>query len=623
MQHGWTTVQTKKNGMTKEKLDAMMTSMVKTKVTILIRVPKDAAADYSAAEVHFATIRELSKQDANLVVLDHQGVNHVNIHKSFGQEKYKEHFHPREKSLNNGGTQISIAHHVLSETANFNKALLIPFLQKNKVFIYFNQKEGLEHFAAIGVFFGPHPELTWRQDIVERIEKTMKADLTDDDCKQLQTNILNPKIVISLVPQSISNPRYSDTKSIALEVRVPAEHEKTYCSILDRLNERACTMADDDIDIILDDSMGKFFPYYAKQSRGQLFDALMKKQNSDMHSISAIPIFGYTDTAQQFEVQYDVYKGSLHRMLYEHHNIKKIKKTALSKELGKFMILADRDCKEDIEEYDDNLFAQLPELENQPGGFSKPQRGGNKYRKNRVESIKNYLDKLEERMQDDISMYDDESEISSPPARRRRPSISYAQATKRLSFQSETIMNNKNDTQVTNSGFTMNTTMSTLTQSSLDEALAKIRDENTWAIELLRAEIKNDVQSMETRIATAVIQAVRTAQSEQTDTSSQASSIDTSTTTRTFADRFDALTLIVQNLANQVTALTEAQEANINKRQRELNATTSSAIPPVLQSSRQPARSPPAKLPRARAPSPPTTPPPNGHPKNAGAQEGV
>jgi hypothetical protein len=54
----------------------------------------------------------------------------------------------------------------------------------------------------------------------------MKADLTDDDCKQLQKNILNLKKVISLVPQSISNPHHSDTKSIALEVRVPAEHEK-------------------------------------------------------------------------------------------------------------------------------------------------------------------------------------------------------------------------------------------------------------------------------------------------------------------------------------------------------------------------------------------------------------
>jgi hypothetical protein len=53
--------------------------------------------------------------------------------------------------------------------------LVIPFLKKHKVFIYFNQKEGLEHFAAIGVLFGPHPELTWRQDVVKKVEKTMKA----------------------------------------------------------------------------------------------------------------------------------------------------------------------------------------------------------------------------------------------------------------------------------------------------------------------------------------------------------------------------------------------------------------------------------------------------------------
>jgi hypothetical protein len=605
--------------MTKEKLDAMMTTMVKTKVTILIRVPKDAAADYSAAEVHIATLRELSKQDGNLVVLDHSGVNHVNIHKSFGQEKYKEYFQPREKAFKNGGAQISIAHHVLSETANFNKALMIPFLQKNKVFIFFNQKEGLEHFTAIGVFFGPHPELTWRQDIVERIEKTMKADLTDDDCKNLQTNILNPKIVLSLVPQPISNPRHSDTKSIALEVRVPAEHEKTYCSILDRLNERAVTMAEDDIDIILDDSMGTFFPYYAKQSRGQLFEALMKKQNSEMHSISAIPIFGYTETAQEFEVQYDVYKGTVQRMLYEHHNVKKIEKTASTKDLGKHIILVDRHCREDIEEYVDALFAQLPELENQPGGFSKPQRGGNKFQKNRVDNIKNYLDKLEEKIQNDLSMYDDESELSSPPMRRRRPTISYAQATKRLSFQHENITNNKNNTQTSNSGLTMNTSMSTLTQSSLDDALAKIRSENARAIETLRTKIRQDVQSMETRIATAVIQAVQKSQQEQIENSSQAST-DTSSTTRTFTDRFDSLTMVVQNLATQVTALTEMQEANINKRQQELSEAARQIIPSESNISRQPARSPPAKVPRGRAPSPPATPPPNGHPKN-GTQE--
>jgi hypothetical protein len=142
MQQGWTTVQMKKSGMTKEKLDAMMTSMVKMKVTILIRVPKDAAADYSAAEVHIVTLRELSKQDGNLVILDHSGVNHVNIHKSFGQEKYKEYFQPRERTFNNGGAQISIVHHMLSKTSNFNKALLIPFLQKKKcLFISIKRKD--------------------------------------------------------------------------------------------------------------------------------------------------------------------------------------------------------------------------------------------------------------------------------------------------------------------------------------------------------------------------------------------------------------------------------------------------------------------------------------------------
>jgi hypothetical protein len=75
----------KKHQMTKEKLDKLKTTMIKMKITILIRVPKEVTAEFSVAEVHIATIRELSKQDANLIVLDHQGINHVNIHKSFVQ----------------------------------------------------------------------------------------------------------------------------------------------------------------------------------------------------------------------------------------------------------------------------------------------------------------------------------------------------------------------------------------------------------------------------------------------------------------------------------------------------------------------------------------------------------
>jgi hypothetical protein len=43
----------------------------------------------------------------------------------------------------------------------------------------------------------------------------------------------------------------------------------------------------------------------------------------------------------------------------------------------------------------------------------------------------------------------------------------------------------------------MSTLMSTLTQSSLDDAINKLRYENAITHENLRTEIRNDVQSME------------------------------------------------------------------------------------------------------------------------------
>jgi hypothetical protein len=107
----------------------------------------------SAAEIHIAMIRELSKQDANLIVLNHEGKSQVNIHKSFGEEKYKEYFKPREKLYKNGTVQVSVAHYVLTKNKSFNKALLLQFLKKHNVHIFFNQKDGLEHFAAISVLF--------------------------------------------------------------------------------------------------------------------------------------------------------------------------------------------------------------------------------------------------------------------------------------------------------------------------------------------------------------------------------------------------------------------------------------------------------------------------------------
>jgi hypothetical protein len=98
-----------------------------------------------------AMICKLSKQDSNLVVLDRKGINQVNVHKTFSPKKYQEFFQPREKPFADGMAQVSIAHHAPSKIKSFNKVLLIPFFQKHKVFLYFNQKDGLEHFSAISV----------------------------------------------------------------------------------------------------------------------------------------------------------------------------------------------------------------------------------------------------------------------------------------------------------------------------------------------------------------------------------------------------------------------------------------------------------------------------------------
>jgi hypothetical protein len=168
MDNGWQKVQSQKsslNSISKERLETMRAAMKQTKITVVLRVPQDTEENYSAAETHLNTICKLAKQDSNMVILDAKGVNHINIHKTFSAEKYKEFFNPREKKLPNGMLQVSVAHHILSETENFNKTLLIPFLTKHKAYVHFNQKDGLEHFTehftAIGILFGPHPELSW------------------------------------------------------------------------------------------------------------------------------------------------------------------------------------------------------------------------------------------------------------------------------------------------------------------------------------------------------------------------------------------------------------------------------------------------------------------------------
>jgi hypothetical protein len=219
---------------------------------------------------------------------------------------------------------------------------------------------------------------------------------------------------------------------------VPAEHESIYLNILDRLNERASNLKDDEVDIALDDRLGIFFRYYAKKSRPKLFDSLMRKQNSDMNSVSAIPLFGITPEALDFMITDNSGQSNkVRNWIHEHPLIHSVERTASTKDLGKFMLVVDREEKEEIKEFLDGLLEQIPEGQG-IGQFKKPQRGGNSFHKRRVNNINNYLNKLEERVNTDLLIYDDDSMPTTPPTRPRRMTISYAPATRRLSFQPET-----------------------------------------------------------------------------------------------------------------------------------------------------------------------------------------
>jgi hypothetical protein len=69
-----------------------------------------------------------------------------------------------------------------------------------------------------------------------------------------------------MIPQTISNPKLNKTKSISLKIRLPVEHETVYLNILDWLYECASTVKEGEVDLVLDERVRVFFPYYyAKQ----------------------------------------------------------------------------------------------------------------------------------------------------------------------------------------------------------------------------------------------------------------------------------------------------------------------------------------------------------------------
>jgi hypothetical protein len=313
----------------------------------------------------------------------------------------------------------------------------------------------------------------------------------------------------------------------------------------------------------------------------------MKKQNTAMHATSAIPIFGLYPAAAEFQVS--TASGQLEsvsKWIYHHPDIIKIEKTASSKDLGKFMLLVERENKDEVDDFLDNLFDQLPDAF-QAGQIKKPQRVGNSFQKRRVNNINNYLNKLKERVQADLLMYDEDTISTTPPTRPRRMTISYAQAAKRLSFHS-TIQKSTNKTG--NTPETTTTSMSTLTQSSLEEAMAQIRAETEKSINELRQEFTKEVQSMDQKIAAAVIAAIRSSppmdpmETEYAETNSTQSSQHTAATIQTLADKYDSLHNAMLMLTKTVTELAEKQDQTQYKRNRPLDTPPKLRFPPTIDS---------------------------------------
>jgi hypothetical protein len=312
----WTTVTRKKDVQAKNP-ESVKSMMKKVRLTLTIRAPKDTS-EFSPAKLHIETLHEIHKFDETLMVFNTTGDTRVNIESSISEGRYKELFQPVEKCLGRGpSSTISISHDIfLTGKANDCKEAIFPFLKKNKIFIYFNPKPGLEHFSAIGVLFGPNPDYTWRDELADLLVETMKTEVTDEESNKLGTTSNGtPKIILSLNIQTIGISNPTTTTAVALEVRVPTgKEERFYLNIIERVYEKAETE-----EIIIPTKLGKFFPYYlkSKSKMSEVFTFLMRQQNSEMVNTAIIPIFGYTPEARKQQIQMDGQETTVELALHQ------------------------------------------------------------------------------------------------------------------------------------------------------------------------------------------------------------------------------------------------------------------------------------------------------------------
>jgi methyl-accepting chemotaxis protein len=263
-------------------------------------------------------------------------------------------------------------------------------------------------------------------------------------------------------------------------------------------------------------------------------------------------------------------------------------------------------------------------LENHPASFKKPQRGGNAFKKVRINSINNFLNKLEEKIDGENYMYADDDEDTTPPPRPKRFTVSYAQAAK-LNSNSQNLNNQQNlpTTQVS-TATTTTTATSTLMQESLEEALQNFRLEINSTLANFKKDTQKEISSIEERMTAAVVEALRKAPREITTVtetcknSACTAAQESQQTMSTLVDKVESLADSVALLAESVKIL---QQENTQKRNRMTTPKT-----PDTEMMDADSSCPPSKQQRARAPSPTLPRPPKGHPMQQitrGAQGGA
>jgi hypothetical protein len=148
----------------------------------------------------------------------------------------------------------------------------------------------------------------------------------------------------------------------------PSEHKKIHIDIIERLYEKG-----QDKEIVIPNKLGKFFPYYMKSKMPDVFNYLMRQQNSEMSNTTIIPIFGYTPDVQKHQITIDGETMTVELAMATTKDIIRIKATPSTWNLHKYLVIIKTENKSSVLKEIQQIFRQIVgPLENQPTNFPVP-----------------------------------------------------------------------------------------------------------------------------------------------------------------------------------------------------------------------------------------------------------